>query len=57
MFFDHIFTDLLEGICVCEYLLEGTFVFELFVQKCTVRMYISNILTPNCSLLEQLVAF
>ena len=57
MFFDYIYTDLLEGICVCEYLLEGTFVSEFILQKCTVCMYISNILTPNCSLLEQLVAF
>jgi len=42
---------------VCEYLLEGTFVFEFNLEKCTVRMYISTILTPNGSLLEQLVAF
>ena len=57
MFFYHIFTDLLEGICVCEYLLEGTFVFEFNLEKCRVRMYISTILTPNGSLLEQLVVF
>ena len=40
MFFYHIFTDLLEGICVCEYLLEGTFVFEFNLEKCTVCIYV-----------------
>ena len=53
MFLDYIFTDLLEGICVCEYLLEGTFVSEFILQKCTVSVYVYIAAATIC--LDQLV--